>query len=114
MLVVQKFFMMHDFKEALPGCTVAGSDTSGDCLENAMPSVTRCCQKGVPHRPRKLAMLRLEELKKQQAEIEERIIDAKKSERSDTLIEIKAFCKELGFTASMLKVALAQGRKIND
>lgn len=34
-----KGFMLHDFKEALPGLTVAGVDISEYCLENAMPSV---------------------------------------------------------------------------
>ncbi len=34
-----KGFMLHDFKEALPSCTVAGIDISDYCLENAMESV---------------------------------------------------------------------------
>jgi SAM-dependent methyltransferase len=34
-----KGFMLHDFKEALPGCTVAGVDISDYCLENSMDSV---------------------------------------------------------------------------
>jgi len=34
-----KGFMLHDFKEALPGATVAGVDISEYCLENAMESV---------------------------------------------------------------------------
>jgi SAM-dependent methyltransferase len=34
-----KGFMLHDFKGALPGLTVAGVDISDYCLENAMPSV---------------------------------------------------------------------------
>lgn len=34
-----KGFMLHDFKQALPGITVAGIDISDYCLENAMESV---------------------------------------------------------------------------
>lgn len=34
-----KGFMLHDFREALPGATVAGIDISDYCIENAMPSV---------------------------------------------------------------------------
>lgn len=34
-----KGFMLHDFKVALPGMTVAGIDISDYCLENAMESV---------------------------------------------------------------------------
>jgi SAM-dependent methyltransferase len=41
-----KGFMMHDFKEALPGCTVAGLDISDYCLENTMPSISKYCLKG--------------------------------------------------------------------
>ena len=31
-----KGFMLHDFKEALPDCKVAGIDISDYCLENSM------------------------------------------------------------------------------
>jgi len=40
-----KGFMLHDFKEALPNCTVAGIDISEYCLKNTMPSVSEYCQK---------------------------------------------------------------------
>jgi len=36
---------------------------------------------------------------------------AKKNERSNTLKKVKRLCKEFGFTAGMLKGALAEGRK---
>jgi hypothetical protein len=35
---------------------------------------------------------------------------SKKNERADALKEIKRRCKEFGFTAGMLKGALAEGR----
>ncbi len=34
-----KGFMLHDFKDLMPGCTVAGIDVSNYAIENAMPSV---------------------------------------------------------------------------
>jgi SAM-dependent methyltransferase len=34
-----KGFMLHDFKEALPGLRVAGIDISDYCIENAMPDM---------------------------------------------------------------------------
>lgn len=34
-----KGFMLHDFKELMPDCTVAGIDVSRYAIENAMPSV---------------------------------------------------------------------------
>ena len=34
-----KGFMLHDFKELMPDCTVAGIDPSVYAIENAMPSV---------------------------------------------------------------------------
>lgn len=34
-----KGFMLHDFKELMPDCTVAGIDVSAYAIENAMPSV---------------------------------------------------------------------------
>ena len=37
--------------------------------------------------------------------------EAKKNERTDALKEVKRLCKEFGFTAGMLKGALAEGRK---
>lgn len=34
-----KGFMLHDFKDLMPNCTVAGIDVSSYAIENAMPSV---------------------------------------------------------------------------
>jgi ubiquinone/menaquinone biosynthesis C-methylase UbiE len=34
-----KGFLLHDFKELMPNCTVAGIDVSKYAIENAMPSV---------------------------------------------------------------------------
>lgn len=34
-----KGFMLHDFKAAMPNCTIAGVDVSAYALENAMPDV---------------------------------------------------------------------------
>jgi ubiquinone/menaquinone biosynthesis C-methylase UbiE len=34
-----KGFMLHDFRELMPHCTVAGIDVSSYAIENAMPSV---------------------------------------------------------------------------
>lgn len=34
-----KSFLLHDFKELMPNCTVAGIDVSEYAIENAMPSV---------------------------------------------------------------------------
>ena len=37
-------------------------------------------------------------------------VEAKKNERANALKEVKRLCKEFGFTAGMLKGALAKGR----
>jgi len=37
--------------------------------------------------------------------------EAKKSERTNALKEVKRLCKEFGFTAGMLKGSLTEGRK---
>ena len=39
------------------------------------------------------------------------MVEAKKSERTNALKEVKLLCKEFGFAAGMLKGALAEGRK---
>jgi hypothetical protein len=39
-----------------------------------------------------------------------KMIETKKSERANALKEIKRLCKEFGFTAGMLKGALAKRR----
>ena len=43
--------------------------------------------------------------------IKQQMAEAKKSERTDALKEVKRLCKEFGFTAGMLKDSLADGRK---
>ena len=40
------------------------------------------------------------------------MIEAKKNERATALKEVMRLCKEFGFTAGMLKGALAEGRKV--
>ena len=40
-----KGFMLHDFKEALPGLTIAGIDISDYTLENTMEDVKEFCRK---------------------------------------------------------------------
>jgi hypothetical protein len=39
------------------------------------------------------------------------MVEAKKTERANLLKEVKRPCKEFGFTAGLLKGALAEGRK---
>lgn len=39
------------------------------------------------------------------------MIEAKKTELANALKEVKRLCKEFGFTAGMLKRALAEGRR---
>ena len=38
------------------------------------------------------------------------MVEAKNNERANALKEVQRFCKEFGFTAGMLKGALAKGR----
>lgn len=38
------------------------------------------------------------------------MVDAKKNECAEKVKEVKRLCKEFGFTAGMLKGALAKGR----
>jgi hypothetical protein len=52
-----------------------------------------------------------EELKAEMETIQQQMAEAKKSERTDALKEVKRLCKEFGFTAGMLKGSLAEGRK---
>ena len=52
-----------------------------------------------------------DELKADMEAIQERIVEVKKNERANALKEVKRLCKEFGFTAGMLKGALAEGRK---
>ena len=51
------------------------------------------------------------ELKAKMEAIQEHMVEAKKNERTDALKEVRRLCKEFGFTAGMLKYALAEGRK---
>jgi len=39
------------------------------------------------------------------------MFETKKNERANALKQVKRLCKEFGFTAGMLKGALAEGRK---
>ena len=58
--------------------------------------------------------LSYEELKAEMEAIQQQMAEAKKNERTNALKEVKRLCKEFGFTAGMLKSALAKGRVIND
>ena len=51
------------------------------------------------------------ELKAEMEAIQQHIFEAKKNECANALNEVKCLCKELGFTAGMLKGSLAEGRK---
>ena len=52
-----------------------------------------------------------DELKAEMEAIQQQMVEAKKNERANALKEVKRLCKEFGFTAGMLKGALAEGRK---
>ena len=52
-----------------------------------------------------------DELKAEMETIQQQMSEAKKNERTIALKEVKRLCKEFGFTAGMLKGALAVGRK---
>jgi len=52
-----------------------------------------------------------DELKAEMEANQRQMVKAKKNERANSLKEIKRLCKEFGFTARMLKGALAEGRK---
>ena len=43
--------------------------------------------------------------------IQQQMVEAKKNELANALKEVKRLCKEFGFTAGMLKGALAEGWK---
>ena len=51
-----------------------------------------------------------EELKAEMETIQQQMAEAKKSERTNALKEVKRLCKEFGFTAGMLKGSLAERR----
>ena len=52
-----------------------------------------------------------DELKAEIEIIQQQMSEAKKNERTNALKEVKRLCKEFGFTAGMLKGALAEGRQ---
>ncbi len=52
-----------------------------------------------------------EELRAEMDALEKEMVEAKKRERSEALKKVRSLCKEFGFTAGMLKGALASGRK---
>ena len=51
------------------------------------------------------------ELKAEMESLQQQMVEAKKRERTEALKKVKELCKEFGFTAGMLKGALAEGRK---
>ena len=51
------------------------------------------------------------ELKAEMEAIQQRMVEAKKNERGNSLKEVRRLCKEFGFAAGMLKGSLAEGRK---
>ena len=55
-----------------------------------------------------------DELKADMEVLQQQMAEAKKNERASALKEVKRLCKEFGFTAGMLKGALAEGRKKAD
>ena len=50
-------------------------------------------------------------LKTEMEAIQQQMVEAKKNERANAPKEVKRLYKEFGFTAGMLKVSLAEGRK---
>ena len=52
-----------------------------------------------------------DELKAEMKAIQQQMVEVKKNERTNVLKEVKRLCKEFGFTAGMLKGALAEGIK---
>lgn len=52
-----------------------------------------------------------DELKAEIEAIQQQLFESKKNERADALRAVKRPCREFGFTAGMLKGALAEGRK---
>ena len=51
-----------------------------------------------------------DEHKTEMETIQQQMTEAKKSERTNALKEVKRLCKEFGFTAGMLKSSVAEGR----
>ena len=53
-----------------------------------------------------------DELETEMEVIQQQMAEAKKTERTNALKEVKRLCKEFEFTAGMLKGSLAEGRKM--
>ena len=51
-----------------------------------------------------------DELKAEMETIQQQMAEAKKSERTNELKEVKRLCKEFGFRAGMLKGSIAESR----
>jgi len=51
-----------------------------------------------------------EQLKAEMEAIQKQMVKAKKAEKVEALKTVKRLCKKFGFTAGMLKGALARGR----
>ena len=51
------------------------------------------------------------ELKAEMEASQQQMVEAKKNERANALKEVKRLYKEFGFTADLLKGALAEGRE---
>jgi len=56
-------------------------------------------------------MATLEELEQQKAELEKQIEQATKAQKQEDLKTVRTLCKRHGFTYSMLKNHLGEGRK---
>ena len=54
-----------------------------------------------------------DELKAEIEAIQQQMVETKKNERANAVKEVKRLCIEFGFTARMLKGALAEGRNKN-
>ena len=52
-----------------------------------------------------------DELKAEMKAIQQQMVEAKKNERANALKEVKRLCRELVFTAGLLKGSLAEGGK---
>ena len=55
-----------------------------------------------------------DELKAEMETIQQQMAEAKKSERTNALKEVRRLCKEFGYTSGMLKGSLAEGRQKNE
>jgi len=56
-------------------------------------------------------MATLEELEQQKAQLEKQIEEAAKAQKAEDLKLVKQLCKRHGFTHSMLKSSLKEGRR---